>query len=1165
MIEVSEEIIFLKKIKGFIAMNYGMGLIQKRDSAINGSFVEIGGEAFYRIQNCDAVSPFFMNVVTSSNQWLFVSSTGGMTAGRINPQFSLFPYIGDDEIAANAGKNGPFAAMRVKNGSSAALWIPFDINAPRVYAITRNIYKNVTGDKLIFEEINRDVELLYRYYWRTSDLYGFVKTIQIENLSARGQNIDFVDGLRNLLPFGSGPGHSAPVVDAHKVCELDTQSGLAIYSMSASPGSKSDEPREALKASIAYQVGLKNRNSLKYLISDRQIDSFLEGRDIEGESYTRGRAGAYLVNGTIAVAPHDKIEWSIVADVCQDASAIVARKQAILDNYDNEYAELLKEISRSNNDLLTMMAQADALQNTAEKATCAHHYANVLFNTMRGGIFADHYDIEKADLIKFVIEKNRIIFEQNSPFFAKLPDKMAVWELASLVNESDVADLQRICGEYLPITFSRRHGDPSRPWNSFSINTKNSDGSKRLDFEGNWRDLFQNWEALSWSFPEFVESIIMRFLNATTADGYNPYQMTRSKTAWIRDVKEETSRTYGYWNDHQIVYLHRLMDISSSFHPNILQGMLNKKIFVHTNVPYRIRNYDDIVRNYHKTIDYDHDTDRFVIERSALIGSDGALVTVDETNIFHVNMMEKLIVLLLAKLSNLVPDGGIWMNTQKPEWNDANNALVGKGASVVTICQLHAWLIYFRDTLLKGDSLDCFEISNEVCVWFDGVIKTLDAYFPNLSSPFSAKTRREFMDEMGEIVSFYRERIYNSGFSNKFGNIGKNKIGKLVELSIAYCRATIENNRRNDGMFHSYNTISFGSESAAIGHLDEMLEGQAAVLSSAVLDSTKSLGVIKGLRSSSLYRKDQHSYILAPNKILKKFVEKNTLPAEKLADSKLVNALFANGNFSIFNRDINGNYHFNGDFHNAFDLNKALDMLATDPRYTQLVDNERQSINKYFEELFDHSKFLGRSGVMFAYEGLGSIYWHMVSKYLLAVQETAIAFREKDTFAEFCESYYDIRQGLGFCKTPLVQGAFPTDPYSYTPESGGAKQPGMTGQVKEEILSRRGEFGLFVRSGTISFEPVLLKSTEFLNESATFRYLSLNDGWKEIILEKGSLAFTFCQTPIVYKRHDSAKIIVQFASGSKTVITGSVIDKDISRQIFRREGSVLMVEVYGVM
>ena len=36
----------------------------------------------------------------------------------------------------------------------------------------------------------------------------------------------------------------------------------------------------------------------------------------------------------------------------------------------------------------------------------------------------------------------------------------------------------------------------------------------------------------------------------------------------------------------------------------------------------------------------------------------------------------------------------------------------------------------------------------------------------------------------------------------------------------------------------------------------------------------------------------------------------------------------------------------------------------------------------------------------------------------------------------------------------------PTDPYSHTPGFAGVQQPGMTGQVKEEILTRWGELGL---------------------------------------------------------------------------------------------------------
>ena len=84
----------------------------------------------------------------------------------------------------------------------------------------------------------------------------------------------------------------------------------------------------------------------------------------------------------------------------------------------------------------------------------------------------------------------------------------------------------------MPLKFSRRHGDPSRPWNKFSINTKNEDGSKILDYQGNWRDIFQNWEALAHSYPEFMENMIHKFLNATTFDGYNPYRVTKDGFDW---------------------------------------------------------------------------------------------------------------------------------------------------------------------------------------------------------------------------------------------------------------------------------------------------------------------------------------------------------------------------------------------------------------------------------------------------------------------------------------------------------------------------------------------------------------------------------------------------------------------------------------------------------
>ena len=53
------------------------------------------------------------------------------------------------------------------------------------------------------------------------------------------------------------------------------------------------------------------------------------------------------------------------------------------------------------------------------------------------------------------------------------------------------------------------------------------------------------------------------------------------------------------------------------------------------------------------------------------------------------------------------------MNTQRPEWNDANNALVGYGTSVVTLCYLRRFLQFAAELFqtLRGDAI---AISEEV-------------------------------------------------------------------------------------------------------------------------------------------------------------------------------------------------------------------------------------------------------------------------------------------------------------------------------------------------------------------------------------------------------------------------------------------------------------------
>ena len=60
--------------------------------------VNINNETYYKISNVDRMRPFFMSIVSNSKHWMFISSNGGLSAGRTNSNNALFPYYTDDKI-----------------------------------------------------------------------------------------------------------------------------------------------------------------------------------------------------------------------------------------------------------------------------------------------------------------------------------------------------------------------------------------------------------------------------------------------------------------------------------------------------------------------------------------------------------------------------------------------------------------------------------------------------------------------------------------------------------------------------------------------------------------------------------------------------------------------------------------------------------------------------------------------------------------------------------------------------------------------------------------------------------------------------------------------------------------------------------------------------------
>ena len=1054
----------------------GKNPLQFNTAPIEGRQVDLEGESFYRIANYDRMRPFFMSIVSGADHWMFISSNGGLTAGRRNADLALFPYYTDDKIHDSAEITGSKTVFIVEKKGRSHLWEPFSERNRGIYRLQRNLYKSFWGNKLIFEESNADFGLTFRYGWFNSDRFGWVRRAWLTNSGPATVRVKLLDGIQNLMPCGIGSQFQleySTLLDAYKKSELIAETGLGLFRLSAIPIDR-PEPAEALRTNTVWSFGLGK--NLK-LLSSTQLNSFRQGLPLRQETEVRAERGAYFLHTTLALSRGQTRDWYLVADVNRGPSDVAELNRLL-----RQPAKLRKlvdaDIVRGTEELQRIVGKADGLQKSAQPLGNARHYSNVLFNVMRGGIFYDDYQVNPDDLQAFVRHANKEVAARHPAFFRKLGKRIDHPRLLALAVESGDPNLERLCREYLPLTFSRRHGDPSRPWNRFSIATKNPDGTRILNYEGNWRDIFQNWEALSLSYPGYTASMICKFANASTADGYNPYRITRDGIDWEVIDPADPWTHIGYWGDHQVIYLLKLLEILERHESATLRDFLTREIFSYADVPYRIKPYEELLKDPKETVIFDRKHEEMVRRRVQLKGSDGKLVWDRQGQVRLVNLSEKLLVSLLAKFSNFIPEAGIWLNTQRPEWNDANNALVGNGVSVVTLCYLRRFLAFCLEVFRPLEKSEV-SLSDEVAKLLLAVCRILQSHRPLLSHRITDRERKRVLDGLARAGSQYREQIYAGGFSGRRTRIKGGQLLDFFKVALAFADESIRANRRPDGLYHAYNLIKLENpREIPIRRLYEMLEGQVAVLSSGRLTARESLDLLVALKQSAMYRPDQRSYLLYPNRRLPRFVEKNNIPRKELDRSRLLRKLVADGNRLLVERDVVGRYHFNGSITNARDVAQILEKLAG-AGYARLVKSEAPLVLDLFERLFDHQSFTGRSGTFFGYEGLGCIYWHMVSKLLLAAQETF--FRAVDSGAarpslqKLAGCYYDIRSGIGDYKSPREYGAFPMDPYSHTPAHTGARQPGLTGQVKEDILCRMGELGIFVQDGQIHFCPALLK------------------------------------------------------------------------------------------
>ena len=402
--------------------------------AVAGGFVDVDGERYYVIRNVDGMPPFFVSVISSADHWLFVSSSGGLTAGRVSPETALFPYLPVDRIHESNPHTGCKTILRVGLHGRQVLWEPFNREHDGRFATSRNLYKSVLGNKLCFEEVNHDLALAFRYTWATSDRYGFVRLCELQNL-----------GDETLAGRAASMACRTSCPRARRCSSRRIRA--TSWTRTSGPNSTRVPGWACTRFTPGYRIAPNRLNPCGPMSStasawthprccSRRCNSTISGAASPWCRKTGSVASAAPISSraSLVLPRRESQRWQIVADVERTQGQVLDLIRHLADPAAAAQA-VARSVDAGSDELARIMAAADGFQSAAEEPVTAHHYANVLFNVLRGGIFHDQYRVPAADFARSVRHFNARVYERHRGLLDGLHETLAVEDLLSAVQQ----------------------------------------------------------------------------------------------------------------------------------------------------------------------------------------------------------------------------------------------------------------------------------------------------------------------------------------------------------------------------------------------------------------------------------------------------------------------------------------------------------------------------------------------------------------------------------------------------------------------------------------------------------------------------------------------------------------------------------------------------------
>ena len=386
---------------------------------------------------------------------------------------------------------------------------------------------------------------------------GLCRDRMLANLGDEPSRCRFIDGLQNLLPANVDRGMQNEFQHSGR-CLQEMRTAARKRHRHLCAQFDSGRPRRTQRIAHRQHCLVHRPGRIVHLLSSRQLETFRT----EEKSAKRKRCA-------VCAEPISCSRKSICPRVNTPNGFSWPRSirmPAPLPSWSDSSPRRYSRQSRAggcgsgNRKPAGIVGDADGIQTGGDRLQTARHFANTLFNVMRGGIFDNGLLRSPAPTCwSSSLPPTGPSQKSHGEFLQSMPCRIpSNFRRAGLFQSREDPDLERLYLEYLPLTFSRRHGDPSRPWNLFSIETRNPDGSKNLSYQGNWRDIFQNWEALGCPIPSFWKAWSASLSTPRLPTATTPIASRASGIDWEVDDPKDPWSYIGYWGDHQIIYLLKL-------------------------------------------------------------------------------------------------------------------------------------------------------------------------------------------------------------------------------------------------------------------------------------------------------------------------------------------------------------------------------------------------------------------------------------------------------------------------------------------------------------------------------------------------------------------------------------------------------------------------------